>query len=327
MSQAAAARAVGVHRRTVTVWCRRYRYRERGGEGVLGGRRVSPRRGKGPLTGDEARQVRGRIADGTPDQLELPSGPWTSRAVRELTERRFGRRLGLSTVQPDLRRRGMTPQKPLTRAKGRQPAAIAAWLERDHPAIAKRAKAEPATICRGDGTGIPNQDQTGRSCAPGGETPVGARTAGRITQSPIAAVSSRGLMRFMLYGGALDVERFLAFLRRLVRDARRKLFPIVDDLKVHHAKKVAARVASHSHGIALFHRPACAPEHNPDGYLNDDPKQELRPKPRPAAKEELTKSARFRAARDPALAPALAPARAGLLQARARPLRRLKRPV
>ena len=290
MSQAAAARAVGVHRQAVNVWCRRYR--ERGEEGVLDGRRVSPRRGKGLLTGDEARQVRGWIADGTPDQLELPFGLWTSRAVRELTERRFGKRLGLSTVQLYLRRWGMTPQKPLTRAKERQPAAIAAWLERDYPAIAKRAKAERATIYGGDETGISNQDQTGRSYAPRGETPVVARTAKRITPSLIAAVSDRGLRRFMLYEGALDVERFLAFLRRLVKDARQKVFLIVDNLKVHHAKKVAAWVASHSHEIALFYLPAYAPEHNPDEYLNNDLKQELRQKPQPAAKEELTKSAR-----------------------------------
>ena len=32
----------------------------------------------------------------------------------------------------------------------------------------------------------------------------------------ISAVSNRGLMRFMLYEGALNVDRFLAFLRRLV---------------------------------------------------------------------------------------------------------------
>ncbi|HET6520765.1 MAG TPA: helix-turn-helix domain-containing protein [Geminicoccaceae bacterium] len=121
MSRAAAARAVGAHRQTVNVGCRRYR--ERGEAGVLDGRRVSPRRGEGLLTGDEARRVRGRIADGTPDQLEPPSALGTSRAVRALTERRFGKRLGLSTtVQLYLRRRGMTPRKPLTRAKGRQPA-------------------------------------------------------------------------------------------------------------------------------------------------------------------------------------------------------------
>jgi transposase len=129
MTQAQAARAVGVHRQTVNIWHKRYR--ERGEDGLLDGRRVSPRRGKGLLTGDEARQVRGWIAEGTPDRLGLPFALWTSRAVRELVERRLEKRLGLSTVPLHLRRWGMTPQKPLVRAKERSPAAVTAWLELD----------------------------------------------------------------------------------------------------------------------------------------------------------------------------------------------------
>ncbi len=50
------------------------------------------------------------------------------------------------------------------------------------------------------------------------------RTAKRISKSMISAVSNRGLMRFMLYDGALDVARFLTFLRRLIKDAAQKVF-------------------------------------------------------------------------------------------------------
>ncbi len=128
MTQGQAALAVGVHRQTVNVWLGRYR--ERGEDGVLDGRRVSPRRGKGLLTAEEADKVRGWIAAGTPDALGLPFALWTGRAVRELVERRSGKRLGLSTMRLYLRRWGMTPRKPLARARERSPAAIAAWLER-----------------------------------------------------------------------------------------------------------------------------------------------------------------------------------------------------
>jgi transposase len=290
MTQAQAALAVGVHRQTVNIWLKRYR--ERGEEGVLDGRRVSPRRGKGLLTAEEAGQVRGWIADGTPDGLGLPFALWTSRAVRELAGRRLGKRLAPSTVRLYLQRWGMTPQKPLARAKERSPAAVAAWLARDYPAIARRAKAAKAVIYWGDETGISNQDQTGRSYAPRGRTPVVRRTARRITQSMIAAVSNRGLIRFMLYDGALNVDRFLAFLRRLVKDAGRKVFLIVDNLTVHHARKVKAWVASHAHEIELFYLPAYAPEHNPDEYLNNELKQKLRQRPQPGSKDELVRNVR-----------------------------------
>jgi transposase len=290
MTQAQAARAVGVHRQTVNVW--RKRDRERGEDGVLDGRRVAPRRGEGLLTADEAAQIGRWLTGRTPDRLGLPFALWTGRAVRELIERRFGKRLGLSTVRLYLRRWGMTPQKPLVRAKERSPTAIAAWLERDYPAIAKRARAQRAVIYWGDETGISNQDQVGRTYAPRGRTPVVSRTAKRITRSMISAVSNRGLMRFMLYEGALNVDRFLAFLRRLIKDAGQKVFLIVDNLKVHHARKVKAWVASHAHEIELFYLPAYAPEHNPDEYLNGELKQKLRQQPQPDGEDELVRNVR-----------------------------------
>ena len=289
-SQAEAARAVGVQRQTVNIWVKRYR--EQGEDGLLDRRRVSGRKGKGALTAEQARQVRRWIADRTPDQLKLPFALWTSRAVRELIARRLGQRLGLSTVQLYLKRWGMTPQKPLARATQRSPAAIAAWLARAYPAIAKRAKRERAVIYWGDETGISNQDQIGRSWAPRGRTPVVGRSARRISQSMISAVSNRGLMRFMLYDGALDADRFLTFLRRLIKDAEQKVFLIVDNLKVHHARKVKAWVQSHRHELALFYLPAYAPEHNPDEYLNNDVKQKLRQEPQPDSKDELVANTR-----------------------------------
>jgi transposase len=94
--------AAAVRRQTVNAWLKRWR--ERGEAGVLDGRRVSPRRGKGRLTAAEAARVRRWIADRTPDQLKLPFALWTSRAVRDLILLRLGKRLGLSTVQLYLER-------------------------------------------------------------------------------------------------------------------------------------------------------------------------------------------------------------------------------
>ena len=45
-----------MQRQTVNIWLRRYR--AQGEDGVLDGRRVSPRRGKGLLTAEEAGKVR-----------------------------------------------------------------------------------------------------------------------------------------------------------------------------------------------------------------------------------------------------------------------------
>jgi transposase len=147
MSQAQAAPAVGVHRQTVNI--RRMRYREQGKDGALDGRRVSPRRDRVLLTADETRQVRGWIADRTPDQLKLPFVLWTSRAVRELIEQRFAKRLGRSTVQLHLQRRGMTPPKPLAGAQERR---SGRWSTSGRSKTARRAKSERAARRSGGAT-------------------------------------------------------------------------------------------------------------------------------------------------------------------------------
>src|SRR5918997_1485425 len=152
------------------------------------------------------------------------------------------------------------------------------------------SQAVRAVIYWGDEAGVSNQGQIGRSYAPKGQTPMVARTAKRIARSMISAVSNRGRMRFMLYQGALTADRFLAFLRRLVRDAGWKVALIVDNRKVHEAGKVQAWVESHAHEIELCYLPPYAPGHNPSECLNNDPKQQqqqLRQRPQPAPKEEL----------------------------------------
>jgi transposase len=99
-------------------------------------------------------------------------------------------------------------------------------------------------------------------------------------------------MRFMFYEGTLNADRFIAFLRRLAKDAGQKVFLIVDNLKVHHASKVKTWAATHAHEIELFYLPAYAPDHNPDEYLNNDLKQKLRQQPQPATPDALIKNAR-----------------------------------
>ena len=232
------------------------------------------------LTEVEARRVQGWITNKCPDQMQLPFALWTAQAARELIHKKFGKSLGLSTMQLYLKRWGFSAQKPLTRATQRDPQKIAAWLEQDYPSIAARAKRDKAVIYWSDETGICNQDQIGKGYAPKGQTPILTQTGQKFSTSMIAAVSNRGLMRFKLYKGALNVAIFIDFMKRLIKDAKQKVFLIVDNLRVHHAKAVQDWLARHKVEIEIFYLPAYAPEHNPDEYLNNDLKQTIKNKPR-----------------------------------------------
>lgn len=62
----------------------------------------------------------------------------------------------------------------------------------------------------------------------------------------------------------------IRFLARLIRDAERKVFLILDNLRVHHSNKVREWLENHAANIEVFFLPAYSPELNPDKYLNGD---------------------------------------------------------
>ena len=94
--------------------------------------------------------------------------------------------------------------------------------------------------------------------------------AARFSQSMISSLTNQGKLRFKVYDGALNASIFLNFLKRLVRDAVRKIFLIVDNLRVHRAKIVTAWVKANKNRIELFYLPPYAPDRNPDEFLNND---------------------------------------------------------
>jgi len=248
-----AAAAVGVNRRFVGEWVAAV---VRSGEAALAGGRRGRRPGEQKMLSvpQEAR-IKRVITDRCPDQLKLPFALWTREAVAALIERESGLRLSRSTVSSYLRSWGFTAQRPMTRASERSEPAVRAWLERDYPAIAARAKAEDCQIQWADETGLSNQANYGRSFAPRGRTPVIARPAARFSQSMISSLTNQGKLRFMVYDGALNTAIFLRFLRRLVKDAARKVFLIVDNLRVHRAKVVTAWVQENADRVELFYLP------------------------------------------------------------------------
>ena len=191
-----------------------------------------------------------------------------------------------------LRAWGFTAQRPARRATERREGAVRAWLESTYPAIAHKAKAQGCEIQWADETGLSSRANYGRSFAPRGHTPVIRRPGKRFSQSMISSLTHQGKLRFMIYEGALNTTIFLNFLHRLIREAARKLFVIVDNLPVHRAHRVTAWVQNNADRIELVYLPPYAPEHNPDEFLNNDLKQAMArrrtPRDKAALKSGLT---------------------------------------
>ena len=67
----------------------------------------------------------------------------------------------------------------------------------------------------------------------------------------------------------------IRFLERLIKGSGKKIFLILDNLKVHHSNKVKEWATARSERIELFFLPAYSPDLNPDEYLNCDLKAQV----------------------------------------------------
>ncbi len=229
------------------------------------------------------------IIDKMPDQLKLSFSLWTRKAVKELIEREFGVVLAITTTGDYLRSWGFTPQKPKKKAYEQNPKAVEKWMQDEYPKIKKRAKSENAEIHWGDETGIKNNSQHGRSYAPRGKTPVRRTMGKRLSTNMISSITNQGKVEFMIYSGTMNADRFLKFLRQLIKNRGRKIYLILDNLKVHHSKIVKKWVKKNERTIELFFLPSYSPEKNPDEYLNCDLKYGVSEKPAPRNVEKLEK--------------------------------------
>jgi transposase len=143
------------------------------------------------------------------------------------------------------------------------------WLEETYPDIAKRAKAEKAEIHWGDETAVVNTDVRGRGYQPKGQTPVAYTVGGtRHKLSMISTVTNQGKARWMIVEDAFNSDKLIEFLEALIKDAGKKIFLILDNLRVHHSKPVKAWLEKHKEKIEVFYLPSYSPELNPDERLN-----------------------------------------------------------
>lgn len=264
MTRAEIGEILGIHADTIGRWLKLAKNEwgyDRPGRKLGSGRR---------LTVEQEQRIKALITDKTPDQLKMPYALWTRGSVQELIQVRCGVDLPIRTVGEYLKRWGMTPQKPQKRAYEQRAPEVKAWLEEEYPAIQARAKREEAEIYWGDETGLRNDCQHERGYAPRGKTPVIRLNAKRESINMISAITNQGKVRFRIFERSMNADVLIDFMMRLVNDAKRKVYLILDNLRVHHAKPVKEWLEAHKKMIEVFYLPAYSPELNPDEYLNCD---------------------------------------------------------
>ena len=274
------------------VYATKKTYDEKGIAGIKPqkrGRRTGEQRTLAP---EQEKEIRSIIVDKNPEQLRLPGCMWTRANIRQLIREKYKIDMPASTLGYYLARWGFSVQRPIKRAYKQDEKQIAKWLDVDFPGISERAKNENAEIFFGDECGIQNTANYAKGYAPIGQTPVVKAESKKMKINMISAVSASGKLRFMLYKSNMNSDLLIDFMRRLVRDTPKKVFLILDHLRVHHSKKVRAWLEKHKDEIVVFFLPPYAPEYNPDELLNGDLKRNVGNRTMPRSEKDLEHNVR-----------------------------------
>jgi transposase len=271
------------------VWSR---YQKEGAGSVAKGKRGRRHGEQRNLSVEQEATIKRLLIDKAPNQLKLSFALWNREAVRLLIQQQCGFLMPSRTVGEYLKRWGFTPQKPVKWAKEQSTPAVARWLTNEYPAIAKRAKQEKAEIYWGDETGIQTGANVERGYSPKGRTPVVRQIAQKHRINMISAITNEGKVRFMFYRETMNGKRLINFMRRLTKDAGRKVFLILDNLKVHHSDLVRGWLEKHKDKIEVFYLPSYSPELNPDEYLNNSLKGRVHSGERAQNAKQLQSKAR-----------------------------------
>ena len=265
------AEILGVRKATISTWKKIYKA---GGKKALKLSNPGPAKGYNSLLNkDQEKEIQKLIIDKTPDQLKLPFALWDRKAIRELILQIYGIKVAIRTIGDYLKRWNYTPQRPLKRAYEQQPRKVQEWLDTSYPEIEQRAKAEDAEIHWGDETGLRSDSHYGRGYSPKGKTPVINLSAKRVSTNMISTVTNQGKVRFMMYKKSMNADVLIKFLKQLIKINDRKIFLILDNLRVHHAYVVRDWLEENKTDIEIFYLPSYSPELNPDEYLNGDLKR------------------------------------------------------
>lgn len=267
----------GVHVRTVEGWLLRAR---RDGVSSLEGekKRGRPVGACRKLTVADELWLREQIVERNPAQLNLPFALWSRPAIKALIKASFGVEMQDRLVGKYLHRWGFAPQRPAKRAFAQDPVKVQVWLSGTWPEVLARARVEGATIVWGDETAVKEDSNWVRGYAPRGKAPELKTPTHWDKLSMISAISARDQVVFKIFEGAINSEHFIEFLDLLIQDAKQKIFLVVDNLRVHHARKVTEWLSDKKHRIELVFLPPYVPEPNLDEYLNRNVKTEPHPK-------------------------------------------------
>jgi transposase len=243
------AELVEVHKKTLEGWIRK---REDLEKNAFHGEKRGYPEDRRILNDTQQKEIVAAIKDTTPDEHGISAYLWSRKAISEFVKSEYNITLLPQCISAYAKIWGLTPQRPKKQATEQDGKKVEKWLKEDYPKIVKRAKEEKAEIHWGDETGLNINTNYQRTYAPKGNTPILKIPSKKTSYSLISSFTNQGKLRYMAYKGGMNANLFKVFLKRLIKDTDKKVFLIVDNLRVHHAKIIQKWQEKHEKEMEIF---------------------------------------------------------------------------
>jgi len=250
---------LGFSRSCIYTWLRRYR--ERGFEGL---QTQSAPGGEATVTDEMDQWLRETVLHSIPVDHGYDTVLWTREILADLLNTEFGVEVTGRTVSLHLRKLRLSYQKPCYRAVEQDPAAVEQFLAVTFPSIRRLAMKIGADIAFEDETGVGMRTRSGRTWGQQGETPKVVLSDARGGFNVLSTVTAQGTLRYTLSEDTLNSERYIAFLKDLLRGRSKPLIVVADHASFHKSKKIREFVRAHRDQLRMFFLPKHSPELNPD---------------------------------------------------------------
>lgn len=227
------------------------------------------------MSAEDMAWVYNAVTMNNPSNYQFSFCLWTLNVIRTMIERERGVKLSKSSVSRLLHNLGLSSQCPIYKSYKQDPKKIEKYLNHTFPEVVKHAKKIGAEIYFLDEAAVRSDAHRGTTWGKVGETPVVKDSGGRFGLKLISAVTPRGEMRFSFIEDKMNSKKFIAFLKKLRKDAGRPIIVIADNARYHHSKETQAFTSENVDSIVMAFLPAYSPEFNPDEQVWNHAKARL----------------------------------------------------
>ena len=253
------AKVLNFNRSCIYEWLKRY---DRGGYEALESRR--PPGAKPVITREMEGWLEETVLSSTPVQHGYDTNLGTRDILAEMLKKEFGVSVSGLSVSLQLRKRGLSYQKPCYRDVARDEQEVERFVNDTFSRIHRLADKMGADIGFEDEAGMGLMRRSGRTWGRVGSTPVVQVVMQRGGYNVLSIVTPKGEMNYSVTEDSVNSERYIEFLGDLIHGRERPLILIVDHASFHGSQKVREWVRAHRSRLRIFFLPKRSPELNPD---------------------------------------------------------------